>query len=212
MAHFYWTHGSISTERKQGSFLLNGDTWRWGGLKSLLFCGVIKYMEAIIQEIEVEKLLPLFDIPKEIWNSWYIINPSKWKKPGHTGVHSVIASLTERSIFSENLAAKNMYSPGPEGREGVSRKAKYTVPVRCAEPNPMICFPIPMRENSWLPNSSWVRSRERESLGAIPQQALSLGIEKKYPQKLQWMYQPQCHPKLLHELQTRFPCTTCRLA
>jgi len=26
-------------------------------------------MEAIIQEIEVEKLLPIFDIPKEIWNS-----------------------------------------------------------------------------------------------------------------------------------------------
>jgi hypothetical protein len=26
-------------------------------------------MEAIIQEIEVEKLLPIFDIPREIWNS-----------------------------------------------------------------------------------------------------------------------------------------------
>jgi hypothetical protein len=26
-------------------------------------------MEAIIQEIEVERLLPIFDIPKEIWNS-----------------------------------------------------------------------------------------------------------------------------------------------
>jgi hypothetical protein len=26
-------------------------------------------MEAIIQEIEVEKLLPIFDIPKDIWNS-----------------------------------------------------------------------------------------------------------------------------------------------
>jgi len=26
-------------------------------------------MDAIIQEIEVEKLLPIFDIPKEIWNS-----------------------------------------------------------------------------------------------------------------------------------------------
>jgi len=26
-------------------------------------------MEAIVQEIEVEKLLPIFDIPKEIWNS-----------------------------------------------------------------------------------------------------------------------------------------------
>jgi len=26
-------------------------------------------MEAIVQEIEVEKLLPLFNIPKEIWNS-----------------------------------------------------------------------------------------------------------------------------------------------
>jgi len=25
-------------------------------------------MEAIVQEIEVEKLLPIFDIPKEIWN------------------------------------------------------------------------------------------------------------------------------------------------
>jgi hypothetical protein len=26
-------------------------------------------MEAIIQEIEVERLLPIFDIPKDIWNS-----------------------------------------------------------------------------------------------------------------------------------------------
>jgi len=26
-------------------------------------------MEAIVQEIEVEKLLPIFNIPKEIWNS-----------------------------------------------------------------------------------------------------------------------------------------------
>jgi hypothetical protein len=26
-------------------------------------------MEAIVQEIEVERLLPIFDIPKEIWNS-----------------------------------------------------------------------------------------------------------------------------------------------
>jgi hypothetical protein len=26
-------------------------------------------MEAIIQEIEVEKLLPIFDIPREIWNN-----------------------------------------------------------------------------------------------------------------------------------------------
>ena len=26
-------------------------------------------MEAIIQEIEVERLLPIFDLPKEIWNS-----------------------------------------------------------------------------------------------------------------------------------------------
>jgi hypothetical protein len=27
------------------------------------------FMEAIVQEIEVERLLPIFDIPKEIWNS-----------------------------------------------------------------------------------------------------------------------------------------------
>ena len=26
-------------------------------------------METIVQEIEVERLLPIFDIPKEIWNS-----------------------------------------------------------------------------------------------------------------------------------------------
>ena len=26
-------------------------------------------MEVIVQEIEVERLLPIFDIPKEIWNS-----------------------------------------------------------------------------------------------------------------------------------------------
>ena len=38
-------------------------------LKILLVCGIIIFMEAIIQEIEVEKLLPIFDIPKEIWNS-----------------------------------------------------------------------------------------------------------------------------------------------
>ena len=38
-------------------------------MKSLLFCDVITYMEPIIQEIEAEKLLPIFDIPKEIWNS-----------------------------------------------------------------------------------------------------------------------------------------------
>jgi hypothetical protein len=38
-------------------------------LKSLLFCNAITFMEAIIQEIEAEKLLPLCDIPKEIWNS-----------------------------------------------------------------------------------------------------------------------------------------------
>ena len=38
-------------------------------MKSLLFCDVITYMEEIIQEIEAEKLLPIFDIPKEIWNS-----------------------------------------------------------------------------------------------------------------------------------------------
>jgi hypothetical protein len=34
-------------------------------LKSLLFCDVITFMEAIIQEIEAEKLLPFSIFPKK---------------------------------------------------------------------------------------------------------------------------------------------------
>jgi hypothetical protein len=63
-------------------------------------------MEAIIQEIEVEKLLPIFDIPKEIWNSRVevTIKPIENPSPG-TSAEKVeqFRRKYSREVFVEHL-------------------------------------------------------------------------------------------------------------
>ena len=47
-----------------------------------------------------------------------------------------------------------MYPPGPEGgKQDVSQKVKFTVPVGCAELNLMIHFLMLIEKNFWLLNN-----------------------------------------------------------
>jgi len=62
--------------------------------------------------------------------------------------------LTEKSIFLGNMAERNIYLPGPEGRQGVSLKAKYIVHAGCAGANHMTPFPMLTEENFWLFNNN----------------------------------------------------------
>jgi len=76
------------------------------------------------------------------------------KKTELTGVHSEIVSLKEKFVFLRKLEERNMYPPGPEGeKQGVSQKAKSTVPAGCAELNLMINFLMLIEKKFWLLNN-----------------------------------------------------------
>jgi len=47
-----------------------------------------------------------------------------------------------------------MFLPGPEGRQDVLQKARYTVHAGCAEQNLTITFLMPTVKNSYPPNSN----------------------------------------------------------
>jgi hypothetical protein len=52
------------------------------------------------------------------------------------------------------IGGEKIYMHGQEGKRGAWQKARYIVPVGCAELNPMIYFPILTKENFWLPSSN----------------------------------------------------------
>jgi hypothetical protein len=63
-------------------------------------------MEAIIQEIEVEKLLPIFDIPKEIWNSRVEVTIKPLEKTSHETTAEKIEQFRKkynREVFIKQL-------------------------------------------------------------------------------------------------------------
>jgi len=63
-------------------------------------------MEAIVQEIEVEKLLPIFDIPKEIWNSRVEVTIKPIETRNHDTTAQRIRQYREkynRDVFIDRL-------------------------------------------------------------------------------------------------------------
>ena len=69
-------------------------------------CGKMNSMEAIIHEIEAEKLLPIFDIPKEILNSRVevTIRPVESMSRGTTAERiAQFRKKYNRNVFVDNL-------------------------------------------------------------------------------------------------------------
>jgi phage-related protein len=63
-------------------------------------------MEAIVQEIEVERLLPIFDIPKEIWNSRVEVTIKPIEKISHGTTAEKIRQYRKkynREVFVDHL-------------------------------------------------------------------------------------------------------------
>ena len=63
-------------------------------------------MEAIIQEIEVERLLPIFDIPREIWNSRVEVTIKPIEKTSQVSTAEKIAQFRKkynREVFVNHL-------------------------------------------------------------------------------------------------------------
>lgn len=63
-------------------------------------------MEAIVQEMDVERLLPLFDIPREIWNSRVEVTIRPIEKKPHDTSAERIAQFRKkynRELFVNNL-------------------------------------------------------------------------------------------------------------
>jgi len=63
-------------------------------------------MEAIIQEIEVERLLPIFDIPREIWNSRVEVTIKPIEKTSQGSTAEKIAQFRKkynREVFIDHL-------------------------------------------------------------------------------------------------------------
>ena len=63
-------------------------------------------MEAIVQEIEVERLLPIFDIPKEIWNSRVEVTIKPIEKTSHGTTAEKIRQYRQkynREVFVDHL-------------------------------------------------------------------------------------------------------------
>jgi hypothetical protein len=62
-------------------------------------------METIIQEIEVERLLPIFDIPKEIWNSRVEVTIKPIEKTSHGTAERIeqFRKKYNRDVFVEQL-------------------------------------------------------------------------------------------------------------
>jgi len=63
-------------------------------------------MEAIVQEIEVEKLLPIFNIPKEIWNSRVEVTIKPIEKTLNNTTAERIRQYRKkynRNVFIDNL-------------------------------------------------------------------------------------------------------------
>ena len=63
-------------------------------------------MEAIVQEIEVERLLPIFDIPKEIWNSRVEVTIKPIEKTSHGTTAEKILQYRKkynREVFIDRL-------------------------------------------------------------------------------------------------------------
>jgi hypothetical protein len=63
-------------------------------------------MEAIVQEIEVERLLPIFDIPREIWNSRVEVTIKPIEKMPHGTTAEKIRQYRKkynREVFVDRL-------------------------------------------------------------------------------------------------------------